>query len=233
MVLLSSTKGEIRIPPSPLVGEERGREERRDRGRGTNPPTDRPGLPRGFSDVHAILVEVVSEKTGYPAEVLEPAMQLDADLGIDWIKRVEILAALQERLPKAPVIGPEHLGTIRTLGQIAEFLGGPPLPPLSSDRPRSPASSTRGCACDLGGGGLGEDRLPRRGPRAGMQLDADLGIDSIKRVEILGPEHLGTIRTLGQIAEFLGGPSAAPAQSAPAPQAPGRSNPGPPSRSGD
>ena len=51
-------------------------------------------------------------------------MQLDADLGIDSIKRVEILAALQDRLPEAPVIGPEHLGTIRTLGQIVEFLGG-------------------------------------------------------------------------------------------------------------
>ena len=71
-----------------------------------------------------MLVEVVSEKTGYPAEVLEPGMQLDADLGIDSIKRVEILAALQERLPEAPVIGPEHLGTIRTLGQIVEFLAG-------------------------------------------------------------------------------------------------------------
>ncbi len=43
--------------------------------------------------VHAALVEVVAEKTGYPAEVLEPGMQLDADLGIDSIKRVEILAA--------------------------------------------------------------------------------------------------------------------------------------------
>src|SRR5207253_502640 len=72
--------------------------------------------PPPSSNVHAILVEVVSEKTGYPAEVLEPGMQLDADLGIDSIKRVEILAALQERLPEAPVIGPEHLGTIRTLG---------------------------------------------------------------------------------------------------------------------
>ena len=74
--------------------------------------------------VHDALVEVVSEKTGYPPEMLEPGMQLDADLGIDSIKRVEILAALQERLPEAPVIGPEHLGTIRTLGQIVEFLAG-------------------------------------------------------------------------------------------------------------
>ena len=72
--------------------------------------------------VRAILLEVVSEKTGYPAEMLEPGMQLDADLGIDSIKRVEILSALQEQLPDAPVIKPEHLGTLQTLADIVEFL---------------------------------------------------------------------------------------------------------------
>jgi NAD(P)-dependent dehydrogenase (short-subunit alcohol dehydrogenase family) len=56
--------------------------------------------------------------------MLEPAMQLDADLGIDSIKRVEILSALQERLPAAPVVKPEHLGTLRTLEDIAAFLDG-------------------------------------------------------------------------------------------------------------
>ena len=49
--------------------------------------------------LHALLLEVVSEKTGYPTEMLELSMELDADLGIDSIKRVEILSALQERLP--------------------------------------------------------------------------------------------------------------------------------------
>jgi acyl transferase domain-containing protein len=87
-------------------------------------PIPVPVAPPRSSAILQALVEVVSEKTGYPAEVLEPGMQLDADLGIDSIKRVEILAALQERLPEAPVIGPEHLGTIRTLGQIVEFLAG-------------------------------------------------------------------------------------------------------------
>jgi acyl transferase domain-containing protein/NAD(P)-dependent dehydrogenase (short-subunit alcohol dehydrogenase family)/acyl carrier protein len=87
-------------------------------------PIPTPETHSNADEVHQALVEVVSEKTGYPAEVLEPGMHLDADLGIDSIKRVEILAALQERLPEAPVIGPEHLGTIRTLGQIAEFLAG-------------------------------------------------------------------------------------------------------------
>ncbi|HVS40220.1 MAG TPA: beta-ketoacyl synthase N-terminal-like domain-containing protein, partial [Gemmataceae bacterium] len=51
--------------------------------------------------VQKALVEVVAEKTGYPPEMLDLDMALDADLGIDSIKRVEILSALQERLPDA------------------------------------------------------------------------------------------------------------------------------------
>jgi len=79
--------------------------------------------PEPSGAIYGVLQEVVAEKTGYPAEMLEPAMQLDADLGIDSIKRVEILSALQERLPDAPLITPEHLGTLRTLADIAAFLG--------------------------------------------------------------------------------------------------------------
>lgn len=67
---------------------------------------------------------MVSEKTGYPVEMLEMEMGLDSDLGIDSIKRVEILSTIQERLPGAPLIGPEHLGTLKTLGEIARHLGG-------------------------------------------------------------------------------------------------------------
>jgi NAD(P)-dependent dehydrogenase (short-subunit alcohol dehydrogenase family) len=69
-----------------------------------------------------VLLSMVAEKTGYPPEMLELDMALDADLGIDSIKRVEILSALQEQLPEAPTVKPEHLGTLHTLRQIAAFL---------------------------------------------------------------------------------------------------------------
>ena len=65
---------------------------------------------------------MVAEKTGYPADMLGLDMGLDADLGIDSIKRVEILSALQERLPDAPAVKPEHLGTLHTLRDIVNFL---------------------------------------------------------------------------------------------------------------
>ena len=194
------------------------------------PPTPRPAPSRGGAPkhdsaaVHAALSEVVSEKTGYPADVLEPSMQLDADLGIDSIKRVEILAAIQERLPQAPVIGPEHLGTIRTLGQIADFLAGgadagptpAPVPtPAAESAPKHDSAAVHAALSEVVSEKTG---YPADVLEPSMQLDADLGIDSIKRVEILaaiqerlpqapviGPEHLGTIRTLGQIADFLAG----------------------------
>ena len=56
----------------------------------------------------ADLIDVVAEKTGYPADVLDLDMQLDADLGIDSIKRVEILSALQDRLPGLPALKPDN-----------------------------------------------------------------------------------------------------------------------------
>jgi len=86
-------------------------------------PAAPPATAGTGGDVTAALLAVVSEKTGYPAEMLDLDMGLDADLGIDSIKRVEILSALQERLPGAPAIGPEHLGTLATLGEIARHLG--------------------------------------------------------------------------------------------------------------
>ena len=65
---------------------------------------------------------MVSEKTGYPLEMLNPEMDMEADLGIDSIKRVEIMSSMQERLPEAPVVQPDQLGKLRTLSQILEHL---------------------------------------------------------------------------------------------------------------
>ena len=68
------------------------------------------------------VLDVVSDKTGYPVEMLTLDMGMDADLGIDSIKRVEIMAALRGKLPQAPEIKPEHLGSLQTLEQVVAFL---------------------------------------------------------------------------------------------------------------
>ncbi|MCY0954258.1 SDR family NAD(P)-dependent oxidoreductase, partial [Streptomyces sp. H27-S2] len=72
--------------------------------------------------VLSALLEVVAEKTGYPVEMLEPGMDVEADLGIDSIKRVQIMGALQERFPVSGEVDPERMAELRTLDDIAGFL---------------------------------------------------------------------------------------------------------------
>lgn len=64
----------------------------------------------------------MADKTGYPVEMLELSMALEADLGIDSIKRVEIFSALQEQVPELPEVDPAQMGTMRTLGDIVTAL---------------------------------------------------------------------------------------------------------------
>ncbi|WP_311923381.1 SDR family NAD(P)-dependent oxidoreductase [Nocardia uniformis] len=74
--------------------------------------------------VRAALVEVVADKTGYPTDLIDPTMDLEADLGVDSIKRVQVLGIVQERFPDLPVVGPEVLGELRTLDQMVDVLVG-------------------------------------------------------------------------------------------------------------
>jgi NAD(P)-dependent dehydrogenase (short-subunit alcohol dehydrogenase family)/acyl carrier protein len=162
--------------------------------------------------------------------MLDLGMALDTDLGIDSIKRVEILSALQERLPEAPTVRPEHLGTLHTLQQVADFLAGADISseprPVENNQP-TPATCQQGPATSRVAEVLLEVVAEKTGYPAdmldlGMALDTDLGIDSIKRVEILSalqerlpeapmvrPEHLGTLQTLHQVADFLAASRAA------------------------
>jgi len=89
-------------------------------------------------EVTRILLDVVAESTGYPVEMLELEMDLESDLGIDSIKRVEILSMLSKRIPNAPTVDPEHLGGLRSLRQVLDFVAPPQL--RTQGASRAPAS---------------------------------------------------------------------------------------------
>ena len=110
--------------------------------------------------IDAILLESVADKTGFPIDMLELDMQLDVDLGIDSIKRVEILSAVQERLPVARALGPEQVGTLRTLRQIAEFLSGSPV---AESVPAGELSHSNGAKAGPPAGGRGLIEAHRNG----------------------------------------------------------------------
>ncbi|MEH1965741.1 SDR family NAD(P)-dependent oxidoreductase [Nostoc sp.] len=162
------------------------------------------------------LINVVSDKTGYPTEMLELTMDIEADLGIDSIKRVEILGALLELYPDLPKPNPEEVGQLRTLGQIAEYMGkiaseiSAAIPAAGfANSPVNEAGSR-----EQGAGGEGEvEGVTVISPSSAsssefanivlnvvsektgysttmldlsMDLETDLGIDGVKLVEILG-----------------------------------------------
>ncbi|HEX4249849.1 MAG TPA: SDR family NAD(P)-dependent oxidoreductase [Pseudonocardia sp.] len=94
--------------------------------------------------VRTVLITVVAERTGYPATVIDTGMDLEADLGVDSIKRVQILEEIRERMPGVPVLGPEQLGELRTLDDIADYL-------VASQPEDRPAGSGQPAALDSPG----------------------------------------------------------------------------------
>jgi acyl transferase domain-containing protein/phosphopantetheinyl transferase len=74
------------------------------------------------SDVVEILLEQVSRRTGYPRQMLALDLDMEGDLGIDSIKRVEILGELQARGVVPEGADMERLSRCRTLGQVVQAL---------------------------------------------------------------------------------------------------------------
>ncbi len=190
------------------------------------------------------LINIVSDKTGYPVEMLDLSMDIEADLGIDSIKRVEILGGLLELYPDLPRPNPEELAQLATLEQIAEYINNlitqlgqnQPLEETVSEHHNHPQflvlpheelhedlsdrSTTITIPDDLSQILLtivsDKTGYPVEMLDLSMDMEADLGIDSIKRVEILGgllelypdlprpnPEELAQLRTLGEIADYM------------------------------
>ena len=48
------------------------------------------------SEIQTFVLGLVSEKTGYPVEMLDPGLDLEADLGIDTIKQAELFVSVRE-----------------------------------------------------------------------------------------------------------------------------------------
>lgn len=56
------------------------------------------GAPPSRSELIARLQQMASERTGYPADLLDPAQDLEADLGVDSIRRTDLVQAFIDSL---------------------------------------------------------------------------------------------------------------------------------------
>merc|ERR1711871_773000 len=75
-----------------------------------------PTTPLG-GDATKVVMEVLASKTGYDVDMIEDDMELETELGIDSIKRVEILSEVQSQL-KVEAKDVAALSRTRTVGEV-------------------------------------------------------------------------------------------------------------------
>ena len=164
-----------------------------------------PQSPAVAVDLHQLLLGIVSDKTGYPAEMLGMEMDMEADLSIDSIKRTEIIGALKNKLGATlvqeinGVAVTEQLAHSKTLQALLTCLqtcASPPTPaatglPAATIAP--PTATEHTITLDANEIkqlllSVVSEKTGYPADMLGMELDleADLSIDSIKRMEIIG-----------------------------------------------
>jgi len=134
------------------------------------------------------MLQIVAEKTGYPVDMLDLGMDLESDLGIDSIKRVEILAAVDERAAGLPKLDRSQMSALHTLAEIVDYLQGQQTPvvavanvePETEHSPRAIATANDA---------LGRFRLELiPAPAAGM---AQPGLRGAEQIWITGDTLVG------------------------------------------
>ncbi|MGW3951117.1 SDR family oxidoreductase [Streptomyces sp. NPDC004752] len=103
-----------------------------------SPTPSADAAPLSAPELEELLLSVVARLTGYPTEMLNVDMQLEADLGVDSIKRVEILSAVRQRMGDVATGDVGQLGKLRTLREIVEALTATGRP-HETPAPDSPA----------------------------------------------------------------------------------------------
>ncbi|MFC4072484.1 SDR family NAD(P)-dependent oxidoreductase [Actinoplanes subglobosus] len=164
-----------------------------------------PVLSHPETDVLGLVVATVSERTGYPAEMLDPGLDLEADLSVDSIKRTELIGELADRLGFGGAGGQidesvvEELARIKTIRGIVDWIeaqSGPAL--VEAPAAQDVLALVVATVSERTG-------YPAEMLDPGLDLEADLSVDSIKRTELIGElaDRLGFGGAGGQIDESV------------------------------
>ncbi|MDE2290571.1 MAG: SDR family NAD(P)-dependent oxidoreductase, partial [Elusimicrobia bacterium] len=89
-------------------------------------PAARPASLGDEAQVSKEIVALVSEKTGYPAEMLELDLDMEADLGIDTVKQAELIGLIRDKysIPKAENLSLKDYPTLRHVVKFVLAGGG-------------------------------------------------------------------------------------------------------------
>ncbi|HXY11762.1 MAG TPA: SDR family NAD(P)-dependent oxidoreductase [Terriglobales bacterium] len=148
------------------------------------------------------ILALVVEKTGYPKDMLDLDLDLEADLGVDTVKQAEMFAAIRE-IYNIPRDENRKLRDYPTLAHVIRFvyekrpeLAALPLPPIIQE----PSATTAPTLVSIQAASEGstEDAVKEKvleivAEKTGypkdmldleLDLEADLGIDTVKQAEM-------------------------------------------------
>ncbi|GGM72436.1 polyketide synthase [Lentzea pudingi] len=187
-------------------------------------------------DVGSVVLRTISARTGYPVEMLQPGLDLEADLSIDSIKRTEIVGELVAELGASGSV--DELAQLKTIEGIVGWFGSagadadvrdagqPNVNNLNVNSPNvnKPIVNILTTVVQTISARTG---YPAEMLQPGLDLEADLSIDSIKRAEIVGElaqalgasgsvDELAQLKTIEGIVGWFGETSALAAAPAPA-----------------
>ncbi|WP_031157275.1 acyltransferase domain-containing protein [Streptomyces xanthophaeus] len=171
--------------PSPAVEEPRPA--------ATAAPADRPGR----EEVFAVLRTLYAQALEYPEEVFTPGALLEAELGVDSVKQVELLSRASTHYGLPARASDFRLGDYETLDKIAGLitdelgsLAGPAEPapapvPAPAAAPAASAPAEEEVFAVLRTLYAQALEYPEEVFTPDALLEAELGVDSVKQVELL------------------------------------------------
>ncbi len=129
-------------------------------------------------EVTARVLELVAQETGYPTDLLDPDLDLEADLGIDTVKQAEVFAAIREHyaIERDEALKLRDYPTLRSVVRFvterspqpaaADGEPGPPTPAPAEAAPASAAPAAPALAepapAEAAPASAGAGRHPRR-----------------------------------------------------------------------
>ncbi|MFN8443174.1 MAG: SDR family NAD(P)-dependent oxidoreductase [Caldilineaceae bacterium] len=165
-------------------------------------PAVQPSAPTPTGDVVAAKVlAVVAEKTGYPQEMLDLDLDLEADLGVDTVKQAETFAAVRTafaipvqeglKLRDYPTLK-SVIGFVYTMRPELKSVAAPsapivvpavPVPATPVAQPAAPVTTSDPVADKVLSVVAEKTGYPTEMLDLDLDLEADLGVDTVKQAE--------------------------------------------------
>ena len=150
------------------------------------------------SSIGEKVLGMVAEKTGYPRDMLELDLDMEADLGVDTVKQAEVFAMVREafNIPRQDNLKLRDYPTLRhvigyvetnrpdLVGIAAPAVAAPaPAPAPVTVAPAS-ASASSSIADKVLGMVAEKTGYPRDMLELDLDMEADLGVDTVKQAEV-------------------------------------------------